>query len=250
MVFCTIATGARYYGELAVNLVNSLNIAFPESPVYVISDGAFERAQDNDRVNATVIRTRETNPFRIKCNLYPEFEGRFCFIDADSVVNNPEMAREFIASQKTGLFIQRMPPGMVGKWYARPEQVAAHYAVDGEIIHINASLIIGGTKPFWMKAAKFYDNPMRAAKIGGFDSSELALSAAMAATRVYPDISDAVLLPWSMGNAADYPFLSLAGNRPPAHLVRRYSGIVARNATKSGIQAHKFNERKKVANNG
>ena len=251
MVFTTIAIGSRYYGELAINLVNSLNLCFPKAAVYVFSDGSFEQAQGYDRVNATVIKTTETNAFRLKCNLYNEFEGRFIFIDADTIVMNEKAAQKWVKGQKSGLFIQVMPPNQERFMWASKAAIAAHHDIDADQVkHLNSSIITGGTRIFWEQAAEYYDTPMKSARIGGFYPDEIPLAAAIAKSNTTLKAGEPVYLPWSSGNAQDYAFISLPGGNPSSKAIRLYQGIVNRNALKTGVPAHKFQLKRKVATHG
>lgn len=245
----SISINHRHYGELTVNLVSSLRATLGNRwPIYILSDGSFEKAAGAWDHGCTIIQTLPGNPFWLKCNLWPMFEQPFVYIDADTVVNDPDIFRKWIDTQDGRLFIQQMPEGRERFMWASKDSIAEHHGIaPSDVLHLNSSVITGGTAFFWEKAAEAYDNPMQSHLIGGYYPDEIPLAVAIAKTCEVPHRREVVALPWRTEKLQQYPVITLPGGNVPTKMVHRYTALTRNYALQTGAPFYQFQQKAKVA---
>lgn len=253
MRFVIIAILRREYGEMAANLVVSLRSAMPECKITIITDGTYRGDADN------IIHTTETNPFKIKTELYGLIKDKqVCYIDADTIVNNParfRAAMDKLKDQK--LFIQKyrtdVKPGdnHGPETWGSVQGFADHYGFKYAYPVYNSSVIFWTRSreigAWWKQVEKNYLNPPKLNEtILGKVPDEVAFGSASAMTGTMPDSNDRITwFRWETGHFRDYPFLSLAGANIPNVAVQRYNALAKDNGRAAGVQFFEFKQKYK-----
>lgn len=259
MRFVIISILRREFGEMAFNLAVSLRSALPACEITVISDGTFEAIKGAEAYVNEIIPTTSKNPFRIKANLYSIVKHKDCmYIDADSLVNNPDAFRKAIEQLKEQpLYIQRyrndIEPGDTHgpETWGNVHDFAAHYGFvysypvyNSTVIRWKRSREIGA---WFKKVAAFYDNPPQLdEQILGKTPDEVAFGAASAVLGTKPILMNRVTwFRWETEHFRTFPLISLAGANIPNVAIMRYNALVKDNAKAARLQAYEINQKYK-----
>lgn len=257
---------SRAYGEMAVNLANSLKAFCPDIPLCGISDGAIESVDGYNIFDSIVSVPKNSNPFELKTRLNELSPfSKTLWIDADSIfIGNPSALFDSLKGIEFACMEYKRHAfnSIDGPIWATCEEIFNHYQLSRYSTYpeYNSSVM------FWTKsvlndqffhAANFIykSAPCKLLQdVGGFFPDEIAFGCASSLIGYYSEFErwQPAYLQWEVKSLPEseilknYCLLTRSGAREDQYIDRIYNSAAAKAAKKLNMKYFKMNIKNKV----